>query len=161
MIPNASAFFCSKNLSQAKPMPSFSIGHLETERIEVNLLGLAADPKKEGYDWIKASVHIEVGGLRGDVEITMCVSDMIRFKEQLEPAYRELSGVAEFKTIEGQLYVRVEVNRLGHVEATGYLRDDFTSGNKLNFEIHYDQTLLWRTISEVDKALFELSKKTA
>ena len=141
-------------------MPSFSIGHLEKERIEVNLLGRPADPKKEGYDWIRASVHVETGGLRGDVEIMICVSDVIGFKEELEPVYRELSGTAEFKTLEGQLYIRVEANKLGHVQTSGYLRDDFISANELRFEIFYDQTLLRRTISEIDKALSELSKKT-
>ena len=91
----------------------------------------------------------------------MCVSDMIRFKEQLEPVYKNLNGVAEFKTIEGQLYIRIETDRLGHVQATGFLLDDLASGNKLEFEINYDQTLLWHTISEIDEALFELSQKTA
>jgi hypothetical protein len=142
-------------------MPSFSIGHLEKERIEVNLSGSTADPKKEGYDWVGASVHVETGGLRGDVGIMMCVSDMIRFKEELEPVYRELSGVAEFKTLEGQLYVRVEADKLGHVNAKGYLRDDLISANELSFEIGFDQTFLRRTISEIDKALSELSKTTA
>ena len=85
-----------------------------------------------------------------------CVSDVIRFKEQLEPVYRNLEGVAEFKTIEDQLAIKIEVDKLGHVEASGFFIDDFASGNKLNFNISYDQTLLWHTISEIDEALVEL-----
>jgi hypothetical protein len=142
-------------------MPSFSIGYPEKERLEVTLLGVPANPKTEGYDWTKALVHVEVGGFKGEVEIYMCVSDMIRFKEQLEPVYQNLNGVAEFQTIEGQLYIRIEADRLGHVQATGYLSDDLSSGNKLEFEIQYDQTLLWHTIAEIDEASFELSQKTA
>jgi hypothetical protein len=141
-------------------MPSFSVGYPEKKRLEVHLIGVPAAANTEGYDWIKALVHIEVGGFSGSVEITMCVSDMIRFKEQLEPAYRDLDGVAEFKTIEDQLYIRIEVNRLGHVSATGYLIDDLADGNKLSFEITYDQTLLWHTLSEIDEALFELSSES-
>jgi len=72
-----------------------------------------------------------------------------------------LDVVAEFKTIEDQLYIRIETDRLGHVQAKGFLLDDLASGNKLEFEINYDQTLLWHTISEIDEALFELSQKTA
>jgi hypothetical protein len=142
-------------------MPFFSVGYPEKERLEVSLLGAPANPKTEGCDWIKALVHVEVGGFKGEVEIYMCVSDMIRFKEQLEPVYQNLNGSAEFKTIEGQLYIQIEVDKLGHVQAIGFLLDDLASGNKLSFEIQYDQTLLWHTISEIDEALFELSQKTA
>jgi len=137
-------------------MPFFSVGYPNKERIEVTLLGPPADPKTEGYDWIKGLVQVEVGAFRGELEIYLCVSDMIRFKEQLEPVYRNLKGVAEFKTIEDQLAIRIEVDKLGHVEATGFVLDDFVYGNKLQFNISYDQTLLWHTISEIDEALFEL-----
>src|SRR4029078_4539989 len=137
-------------------MPFFSVGYPNKERIEVTLLGPPANPKTEGYDWIKGLVRVEVGAFRGDLEIYLCVSDMIRFKEQLEPVYQNLKGVAEFKTIEDQLAIRVEVDRLGHVQASGYLLDDFVCGNKLYFNIAYDQTLLWHTISEIDEALWEL-----
>jgi len=137
-------------------MPFFSVGYPNKERIEVTLLGPPVDPKTEGYDWIKGLVQVEVGAFRGELEIYLCVSDMIRFKEQLEPVYRNLKGVAEFKTIEDQLAIRIEVDKLGHVEATGFVLDDFVYGNKLQFNISYDQTLLWHTISEIDEALFEL-----
>jgi len=66
--------------------------------------------------------------------------------------------VAEFRTIEDQLAIRIDVDMLGHVLASGYLRDDFVCGNKLHFNIRYDQTLLWHTIAEIDEALFELRK---
>jgi hypothetical protein len=135
-------------------MPYFSIGYSDKERLEVSLLGALS--KSEGYDWIRAQVHVEVGAFIGQVEISICLSEMIRFKEQLEPVYKNLEGLAEFKTIEDQLSIRIEVNELGHVQASGYLVDDFVAGNKLEFNIHYDQTLLWHTISEIDEALFEL-----
>jgi hypothetical protein len=141
-------------------MPSFAIGYHEKERLEVTLLGVPANAEVEGYDWIKAQVHIEVGGFIGDVEITMCLSDIIRFKEQLEPVYRDLTGTAEFTTIEDQLYIRIEVDKFGHVTAAGHLIDDLVNGDKLTFMITYDQTLLWHTISEIDEALFELSRNS-
>lgn len=137
-------------------MPFFSIGYPDKERLEVTLLGTPSDPKSEGYDWVRALVQVEVGGFKGELEIYMCVSDMLRFKEQLEPVYRNLEGVAEFKTIEDQLAIKIEVDKLGHVQASGFLIDDFVSGNQLNFNISYDQTLLWHTISEINTALFEL-----
>ena len=142
-------------------MSSFSIGYPDKERLEVTLVGAPANPKTEGYDWVKALVQIQVGAFNGEVEIYMCISDMVRFKEQLEPVYQNLKGTAEFKTIEGQLYIRVEADKLGHVQATGHLSDDLASGNKLDFEIRYDQTLLWHTISEINEALTGLFRRTA
>ena len=140
-------------------MPFFSIGYAERERVEVSLLGAPADPASEGFDWVGARVRVEVGGLSGDVEICVCLSDVVRFRERLEPVYRSLSGAAEFTTIEGQLYIRVEVNRFGHVRATGHLLDDVTTSNRLSFDLEFDQTMLGRTISEMDRALAELSPK--
>ena len=142
-------------------MPFFSVGYRNKERVEVTLLSVPSDPKSQGNDWVKALVQVEVGAFKGELEVYICVSDMIRFKEQLEPVYRDLQGVAEFKTIEGQLAIRIEVDKLGHVQASGFVLDDFDSGNKLHFNISYDQTLLWHTISEIDEALFELFPPTA
>jgi hypothetical protein len=134
-------------------MPFFSIGYPDKERLEVTLLGSPSHPKS---DWVSALVRVEVGAFKGELEIYMCVSDMIRFKEQLEPVYRNLEGFAEFKTIEDQLAIKIEVDKLGHVQASGFVIDDFASGNKLNFHISYDQTLIWHTISEIDEAMYEL-----
>jgi hypothetical protein len=145
-----------RNVMHSKVMPFFSIGYPDKERLEITLVGAPSDPKVEGYDWIKGQVRIEVGTFKGELEIHLCVSDIIRFKEQLEPVYERLEGVAEFKTIEDQLSIRVEVDKLGHVQVSGHLLDDFVAGNKLDFNISYDQTLLWHTISEMDEALFQL-----
>lgn len=135
----------------------FSVGS-EKEFIEVVLPDAAV--KKARYDGVMVSVNIGVGGFSGAVEVSIGISDVVRLKEQLEPVYRDVSGVAEFTTIEQQIYICVEVDKLGHVKATGYLIDRFYDGNKLEFCIKYDQTLLWHTISEIDEAIFELSQKT-
>ena len=63
-------------------MPFFSVGYPDKERVEVTLLGSPSDPKSEGYDWVKA-FSAEVGAFKGELEIYLGVSDMIRFKEQL------------------------------------------------------------------------------
>ena len=137
-------------------MPFFSVGYPNKERVEVTLLGPLGGAKANEDDWLKALVHVSVGGFKGEVEIYMCGSDMIRFKEQLKPVYEHLEGVAEFKTVEGQLAIKIEVDKLGHVLASGFILDDLAKTNGLNFSISYDQTLLWHTISEIDEALFEL-----
>jgi hypothetical protein len=141
-------------------MPFFSIGHFNHDRAEVTLVGPPADPKTNDFDWVTANVQIVVGGFTGRAQIYMCVSDIIRFKEELDPLYKTLAGTAEFKTIEDQFYVRIETEGLGHIHASGFLIDTFDAGNKLTFKIDYDQTLLSHTISEIDEALLELSSPT-
>ena len=60
--------------------------------------------------------------------------------------------------MEGQLYILLETDGLGHIRATGYLRQNTVSSTELSFEIEFDQTLLWHTISEIDEALFKFSE---
>lgn len=140
-------------------MPFFSVGDIGKERVEVKLLGPPADRKSPS--WLQGLVQIDVGGFKSEVGIWFDLSDLLRFKEQLEPLYERLEGVAEFKTLEDQLAIRIEVDKLGHVHASGYLLDNFDRGNKLHFNIVYDQTLLWHTIAEIDEVLHELSSTAA
>jgi hypothetical protein len=148
-------------MPSVESLPFFSIGYPDKERLEVILLGSPGAQKSEGYDWVKTLIRVNVGAFKGELEIYICVSDMIRFKQQLEPVYQNVEGFAEFKTIEDQLFIRIEVDKLGHVQGSGYIIDDFVAGNRLNFNINYDQTLLWHTISEIDEVLFELFPSTA
>ena len=137
-------------------MPSWSVGHFEQERIEVELL---SPPAKDcGYDWVRACAHIAVGAFRADIPMTILASDMRRFREALEPVYRDLRGAAEFTTIEDQLRLKLEMDKTGHVRVTGYVRDDSSFGNRLTFELSIDQTFMPRMISELDDALSQLHK---
>src|SRR4051812_42855804 len=142
-------------------MASFSLGFFDRERIEVTLIGSPADVKTEGYDWIKARIQVWAGGFTGDVQVFICLGDIVRFRQELEAVYNDARGIAQFKTLEDQLYIRVECDALGHIAATGYLKDDLAGGGELKFDLRYDQTLLWHTLSETADVLFELLPTTA
>jgi hypothetical protein len=142
-------------------MAFFSLGFFDRERIEVTLIGSPADKETEGFDWVNARVQVWAGGFTGDVQIYICLSDIVRFRQELEPVYNDLRGVAEFKTLEDQLYVRVESDALGHIAATGYLKGDFARGDELKFDLRFDQTLLFHTLSETADLLYELTPTTA
>jgi len=138
-------------------MPSWSIGFPEKERLEVSLSPEVASDS--GYEWLSARVRMNVGGFAGEVSMSLLFSELVRFKEELEPLYRTLLGKAELRTIEGQLHIVVEVDKLGHVKVKGELLDAAGVGNELRFEMCFDQTLLFHTISELDEALFEIKEK--
>ena len=88
-------------------------------------------------------------------------SDMKRFLEALESVYRDLRGTAEFTTIEHQLYLKVEVDRVGHIRVTGEVRDDASFGNRLTFTLGFDPTMLQRTLSELRHVVSELQTSAA
>jgi hypothetical protein len=133
-------------------MAFFSIGYPEKERIQVTFIDPPSRSHPGAYAWTKARVIIDIDGFTGDVEIYMDISDMVRFKTELEPMYKNVAGKAEFKTIEDQLYIRLEMDNLGHVQVSGFLSDSHAE-NKLSFDFSFDQTILLRTISEIDGAL--------
>ena len=135
-------------------MPSWSIGHSGRERVEVLLLSPPANDS--GYDWVSARTHLEIGAFRAEIPMMILASDMTRFLAALEPVYRDLRGIAEFNTIEGQLGLRVECDCLGHVRVTGHVTDDPSFGNRLTFTLEFDQTILRRSLSELRVALSEL-----
>ncbi len=137
----------------------WSIGYQEIERLEVEIL--SAPDNNEVYDWVSARARINVGGFKGDTQLMICASEIKRFTEELDSLYRDLKGFAEFKTIENQLYLKLNVDYQGHIYMEGFLRDDavgFGKSNKLSFEIEFDQTYLARTLSELKKTVTELSK---
>ena len=135
-------------------MPTWSIGYPEQERIEIELLSPPADDC--GYDWVSARVHAVVGAFRGTADMVLLGADMQRFRDVLEPVYRDLRGTAEFVTIEDQLRMKVVLDRLGHVQVSGYVKDDASFGNRLSFELGFDQTVLRRTLSELDDVIRQL-----
>jgi hypothetical protein len=140
-------------------MPSWSIGYPEQERIEIELLSPPADDC--GYDWVSARARIAVGAFRAEFPLMILASDMRRFREALEPVYRDLRGTAEFTTIEDQLRLTVQADHVGHIRVTGYVKDDASFGNRLTITLGFDQTILQRTLSELSHALSELQESAA
>ena len=137
-------------------MTSWSIGHAQREQIEVELLSSAANDC--GYDWVSTRAHVAVEAFRADIPMLILATDLRRFREALLPVYRDLDGIAEFTTIEDQLYLKVEIDRVGHVQVTGYVKDDASFGNRLTFELQFDQTMLRGTLSELSHALSVLEE---
>jgi hypothetical protein len=137
-------------------MATFSLGYPEKQRIEIAVTKTFASSNADPYAWAKAQVHVELDSFSADIEIYLDISDVVRFHSELELIYRNLTGVAEFKTLENQLYLHLEMDSLGHVKVSGFISDSDKS-NQLTFEFALDQTLLSRTITEIKSALRELA----
>src|SRR5438552_18544296 len=100
-------------------MPSWSIGNSERERVEVEIL---SPPDNEG--WINVQVRLSAGEFRGEFGLMIEALDVFCFRKELKRLYRDLRGTAEFRTIENQLGLKVEVDKLGHVTVKGDAEDN-------------------------------------
>lgn len=129
----------------------FSIGGIEHEKIEVGVIGYEQEPTGEYYDdnWIRGSVYISVGGFKGKYSAAFLTDDLSQFLNELQHLYRSLKGTAEFKTMEGQLYVKASGDGKGHIEIEGKAIDAAGIGNQLNFNLEIDQTDLLQTIKQL------------
>jgi hypothetical protein len=132
-------------------MNSWSIGYSERERLLIEMLSPPADDC--GYDWISTRATIDVGGFHGDTQLMITLSDMKRFRDQLQNLYKTLKGEAEFTTIEDQVRFKLTTDGLGHIGVNGHLMDNDGMGNKLTFSIGMDQTFLRKTITELEQAI--------
>ncbi len=136
----------------------WSFGCSVEERISFTLTSEGADKESEGYDWIQAFVEIKVGGFHGKTDLYLTVTDINKFKKEIDTLYDKLEGIAELNTIESQIQLKLEGDGSGQMKLTGYLKDDASFGNKLSFEIGFDQTFLKSSISELNYVLKQIEK---
>ena len=132
-------------------MNSWSIGYSERERLLIEMLSLPAGDC--GYDWISTRVIIDVGGFHGDTQVMITLTDMKRFRSQLNNLYKTLTGEAEFTTVEDQVRFKLTTDGLGHIGLNGHLMDNAGMGNRLAFSLELDQTFLQKTLSELEQAI--------
>jgi len=103
------------------------------------------EPEKQG--WIEAEITVAVEAFRGSIEIIFEYVDIAEFERQLRRVYDTLNGRAVFKHRDGQLMFSVEGNGRGGIALSGYAYARPTWGNKLEFEIAFDQTYLLQPLA--------------
>ena len=78
------------------------------------------------------------------------VSDFEKFKHEISNLYNKLDGSANFDTLESQISIKIKGDGVGHFEADCFVMDFAGTGNKLDFEINFDQTIITELISQLD-----------
>jgi hypothetical protein len=129
-----------------------SFGHSERERIVIAVPDQPSCFKSSSKDWFSANVDIQAGGFKGTVSTYLDRSDFERFLPQIRWLYETLKGEARFDTIERQIEFVLKGDGKGHITLSGFLKDR-PDGNELSFELEFDQTLLKRSISEIETYL--------
>jgi len=115
----------------------FSLGGRQRELVEVRAAGeLTSD------GWLPSDVFIKLGGFTGRFRANFLLAELKRFCADVAQLYRRLEGAAVFEPIEGQLKLRLDVDRLGHVAVSGSAMDVAGTGNRLTFSFIIDQSYL-------------------
>ena len=132
---------------------TFSFGHSEHERVEIEVLGYERSPVGEYFDdnWLTVKATIQAGGFRGKINAAILTSDLVGFLPKLRALYEKLEGVAEFTTMERQIFLSLTGDGLGHVELNAEIMDKAGVGNCLSFTLSLDQTMLLTSINELEK----------
>lgn len=137
--------------SMGEPL-TISIGHRETERVLLEVLGRER-PKDEDFwdgNWLVVDVHVRAGGFIGHAVANLRTDEFRRFREALEAAYSAVSGVATFEAMEGWLTLAVTCEKTGRVTIEGDATDRPEMGNRLKFALpDMDQTYLPAVIDQL------------
>jgi len=141
----------------------FSFGHAEQERIEVEVHGYERAPVGEYYDdnWLAVEIRVQAGGFRGKVSATIITHELTNFLSELGPLHQTLSGTAEFATMEEQLSLGLVGDGQGHIELRGNVADQPGIGNRLDFTLHFDQSQLGASISELERVAIQFPVRVA
>lgn len=134
-----------------------SFGESEHERIEIDVLTYERQPKGDYWDdnWVSVKIYVTAAGFHGDVSASIRTDELQRFLEELCRLYKTLQGIAEFKTLEHQLSLRLIPDTTGHIELCGELADRYLQKNRLKFVLSFDQTYLAKSIQELEKIMIK------
>jgi hypothetical protein len=127
-----------------------SFGHPQQERLEIAFSALEIERFRRSIDdWLLARITVAAGGFSGEAELWFEAADFACLLPNLRRLYDMLRGDVDFKTVEDQLRFRLTGDGRGHIALRGHLLDGLGDGNRLDFTLKYDQTLLWHSIAEI------------
>ena len=108
-------------------------------------------------DWDKNCIHSQItikgGAFSGQFYCDLMTTDFELFKRELKKTYDSLKGQAEFKTLEGQIKLKIEGDGLGHFTVDCDLTDEAGIGNKLHVAMAFDQTQIPYFVKQLDKII--------
>ena len=124
------------------------IGNEGGEHVTIGPIG-----DDNGEDWFHAEAIISVNGFKGNITPYFEISDLNRFYTQLVKLYEKLKGEAELNPIEGQFYLKLIGDGMGHIQVEGKAYTHATYGSYLNFEFEVDQTHLPKLIKSLEQVI--------
>mgnify|MGYP003110328123 CR=1 FL=1 len=120
--------------------------------IRIELMNLNYPNAELDWDknWIASKVIVNAGGFSGQFECDLMTTDFEKFKQSLSLLYNKLDGLSSFDTMEGQVEIKIKGDGIGHFEADCSVMDDAGMGNKLDFKISFDQTIIPELVNQLN-----------
>lgn len=128
---------------------------IQIEVVGYNYLNAELDWDK---NWVRGIVNVKAGAFYGEFKADFMTLDFVVFKNELEKLYDKLKGIATFHTLEEQVVVKVIGDGIGHLKAECVVMDYAGIGNKLKFEIDFDQTHIPRILNQLNRIVTEFPK---
>jgi len=140
-------------VSGSGPAPRLLIGSPKSDYLLVEPTRWEFPSNEDYWDgnWLYADVTIVVGGFRGSYEALLRSDEFARFRDALRGLHENLKGTATFETMEHWLVIHVEGDGRGHFTAKCEARDQPGVGNKLTFELSFDQTELPAMLRDLEE----------
>ena len=128
--------------------------------IRIELIGLNYPEAELDWDrnWIQTFVKVKAGKFTGEFKADFMTIDFINFKNELEILYSKLKGIATFQTLESQVEMKIIGDGIGHLKAECIVMDNAGIGNKLEFEINFDQTHIPKILNQLEKISIQFPK---
>lgn len=128
--------------------------------LRISVIGFAHPDAELDWDrnWLTSNLTLKAGGFLGKFDCELMTTDFIRFKEQLSKLYEKMNGNAFFDTREEQVAIKIEGDGLGHFRADCTAIDFPGTGNKLEFELNFDQTAIPDLIRQLDSIIHTFPK---
>ena len=101
-------------------------------------------------NWINVHVIVQAGGFSGKFSAYVMPIDFKSFEAQLRNLYDKLKGFANFETLEDQIAIRIQGNESGNMLAKCEVMDQAGIGNKLIFEIEFDQSYIPNILRQLE-----------
>ena len=127
-----------------------TVAHLGSDSEYVKI---TFNPPFSSEGWCQTEVEISVQGFFGRIAPWFDANEVARFSHEVASMYKSLNGTAEFKPLEEQLILKLQVTSNGRILAKGEAWSQAKHGNKLEFELGLDQSYLPSFIAGLQDAL--------
>ena len=119
--------------------------------IRIELIGLNYPDAELDWDrnWLRSFVKVKAGVFSGEFKADFMTVDFVGFKNELANLYEKLNGIAIFQTLESQVEIKIVGDGIGHLNAKCVVMDGAGIGNKLEFEISFDQTHIPKILNQL------------
>lgn len=109
-------------------------------------------------NWISGLVTVKAGVFHGQFKANFMKVDFTNFKDELITLYDKLNGYATFQPLEDQVSINIVGDGVGHLNAQCIVMDEVGHGNKLEFEIDFDQTYIPKILHQLEKIILLFPK---